>query len=243
MLTKKQFRDLISSSEYPQRDKIFFALLFRDNQPLSINEIRSLLEVNGLKKVRQWNINTILDRAEGLVIETVEGWELTTNGLEYIYGTSKKNTEESSRKINDSLRILLPQIKNQNTSKFVEEAIQSYEYKLYRSAVVLSWVGAIAVLYDYVLSNRLSDFNIESIKRDSKRKPVKNMDDLAKISEHEFLEILESISVFGKSVKQELQARLKMRNGCGHPNSFHLSDNMVAAHIESLIVNVFTQFM
>jgi hypothetical protein len=62
------------------------------------------------------------------------------------------------------------------------------------------------------------------------------------MKESEFLNVIEAISVIGKSVKQELLKRLELRNGCGHPNSLSIGEHTVSAHIEALILNVFSRF-
>ena len=56
------------------------------------------------------------------------------------------------------------------------------------------------------------------------------------------MQVLAAISVIGKNVKDELEGCLKLRNGCGHPNSLQLADSRVAAHIETLVLNVFSVF-
>jgi len=63
------------------------------------------------------------------------------------------------------------------------------------------------------------------------------------MKEHDFLNVLESLSIIGNNVKQDLQNNgLKLRNACGHPNTLAVGQNMVAAHLERLILNVFSQF-
>ena len=62
------------------------------------------------------------------------------------------------------------------------------------------------------------------------------------MEEYDFLQVLESISVIGKSMKQELEKRLQLRNACGNPGSLKMAEKTVAAHIEVLILNVFSQF-
>jgi hypothetical protein len=63
------------------------------------------------------------------------------------------------------------------------------------------------------------------------------------MKEHDFLDVLNAIGVLGKNVKQELQNNcLQLRNSCGHPNSFKVGEHRVAAHIETLIQNVFSKF-
>lgn len=70
-----------------------------------------------------------------------------------------------------------------------------------------------------------------------------NLDGLARMKEHDFLDVLHAIGVLGKNVKQELQNNcLQLRNSCGHPNNFKVGEHRVAAHIEILILNVFSKF-
>ena len=98
------------------------------------------------------------------------------------------------------------------------------------------------MLYEHVVKNQLVDFNAEALRRGSKWRAAKNADGLARVGESDFLNILEHLSVIGKSVKQDLEACLKRRNGCGHPNSFQLGENTVGAHVETLRLNVFAKF-
>jgi hypothetical protein len=107
---------------------------------------------------------------------------------------------------------------------------------------VLSWVGAVAVLYEEVWANHLAVFNAEAAKRFPKWTAAKNADDLSSMKESHFLQILHAISVIGKNTKDELEACLKLRNTCGHPNSHKIGEHRVASHIETLMLNVFSQF-
>jgi hypothetical protein len=108
-----------------------------------------------------------------------------------------------------------------------------------RGAVV---VGAVSLLYAHVVANELAAFNTEAKKRNAKWKTAKTRDDLTLMGEHDFLQILQAISVIGKNVKQELEHRLNLRNGCGHPNSLVVAESMVSAHLEALTLNVFAKF-
>ena len=140
------------------------------------------------------------------------------------------------------LRTQAAKIVQADIKAFVEEAIGCVEQHLYRAAVVLSWVGALAVLYDHVVAKELAAFNAEAKRRNMKWKDAKTADDLALMGEYDFLQVLEAISVIGKSVKAELEVCLKLRNGCGHPNSLQIAEHRVNSHIETLILNVFTRF-
>ena len=71
---------------------------------------------------------------------------------------------------------------------------------------------------------------------------AKTTDDLERMKEYDFLERLAAISVIGKNVKKELHDALALRNGCGHPTSLHIAEAKVAAHLEVLILNVFSKY-
>jgi hypothetical protein len=67
-------------------------------------------------------------------------------------------------------------------------------------------------------------------------------DDLSRMKEKDFLDILDHLSIVGKNVKQELEGCLTFRNACGHPNSLVIAETRVAGHIEMLVLNVFVPF-
>ncbi len=84
--------------------------------------------------------------------------------------------------------------------------------------------------------------NAEAVRRDAKWRSAKVADDLSRMKEFEFLQLLCAISVIGKNVKDELEVCLKLRNGCGHPNSLVVGEHKASAHVETLIQNVFAKF-
>jgi hypothetical protein len=98
------------------------------------------------------------------------------------------------------------------------------------------------LLYEHVLKNCLTEFNAEALRRDPKWKTGKTEDDLARMKEHDFLQMLAALSVIGKNVKDELEVCLKLRNGCGRPNSLIVGEYKASAHVETLIQNVFSRF-
>ena len=99
-----------------------------------------------------------------------------------------------------------------------------------------------AVLYDHIIQHHLSAFNAEAAKRDRTWRPASTSDDLARMKEYDFIQVLQAISVIGKSVKDELEAALRLRNGAGHPNSLKLGEHRTSGHVESLILNVYSKF-
>ena len=124
------------------------------------------------------------------------------------------------------------QINSDDTKSFIQEAVECYERKLWRSAVIMSWVGAVYFLYDFIMKNKLAEFNEEASRRFPKHKRVTTMDQLARcLSESDFLNVIEGIGVISNSVNKELKGCLDRRNSCGHPNTYTLRQNTVSHHI------------
>lgn len=152
------------------------------------------------------------------------------------------------RPVARDLREAASKISDSKVKSFLEECVSAYEYDMTRSAIVMSWLAAVAVLHETVVRNHLKEFNEEAkIRLGSKNPPInwkyaKTTDDLSAISESDLLEVLVKISVLGKPVKAELKACLDRRNTSGHPNSAVYDKNTSAHHIEILINNVFKVF-
>lgn len=235
-------KNLLHQSGFTNTDKLLLCTGHNVNTPKSVATIKEIAKKAGFRQIDKWNVSLLLSRSNGLAIRINDGWELTDSGKEKVTQLAGSAISGVMPKIASSLRSHLSTISNPDTIAFLEEAIRCYETKLYRSAVVLSWVGAASLLYDYVFTNKLAEFNVEAARRDPKWKMAKIKDDLANLKEYDFLQILYSISIIGKSVKDELEGCLKFRNGCGHPNSLKIGENRVSGHIETLMLNVFSKF-
>lgn len=241
-MPSEQLRDVLSRTDVSRSDKLLI-ILASSGQPLPVSEVRKVATEAGLRAAQRWNVSQLLGTAKGLVVRVEEGWALTTRGQKHIDANGYLPRGKASKVVVVDLRKHLDTIGNSDTRNFLSEAISCFEHELYRSAVVLSWVGAVSLLYDYVIRNELGNFNAEAKRRDSKWRSAKTSDDLARMKEHDFMDILEALSIVGKNVKQELQNNcLKFRNACGHPGSLSISQNRVAAHLEILVLNVFSRF-
>jgi hypothetical protein len=215
--------------------------LFSLKQPAAVAEIKKAAAGAGLTKAKKWNISQYLSGSKGLAIRTPLGWELSANGDAHVHKILGETPAVAVALASvAALRSHSGTIKSQRVQDFIEEAVKCIENGCYRAAVVLSWAGAVAVLYDNVVAHHLAAFNAEALRRDPKWKTAKNADDLARLKESEFLNILGALSILGKNAKQELENCLTLRNGCGHPNSLKLGEAKVAAQVETLILNVFS---
>jgi hypothetical protein len=242
LLEINTLKNLLHQAGFTNIDKLLLCMGFEVDTPKCVKDIKEISKKAGFRQIDNWNVSSLLSRSNGLAIRIGSFWELTDSGKEKLAQLAGGAVSGVTPKIASSLRSHLSTITNHDTVTFLEEAIRCYETKLYRSAVVLSWVGAASLLYDYVIAHKLAEFNVEATKRDPKWKAAKNNDDLANLKEHTFLQILHSISVIGKSVKDELEGCLKFRNGCGHPNSLKIGESRVSGHIETLMLNVFSKF-
>lgn len=196
--------------------------------------------------VSGWNVQAFLAATKGKAIQLPKGWELSRKGHEHLAGLGVLKRAPNIEKVATDFRAETLKIKESQTRAFVEEAIRCFEYDLFRSAIVMSWLSAIDVLHAYVVARHLRDFNAQAAKdtASSKQpwKPAKTSDDLGRMRESDFIETIYKISMIGKNVRDELQLCLRRRNGCAHPNSLKLRANTVAAHLEILILNVFVRF-
>ena len=227
--------------DFPQGDKLLLLLASFDS-PCEVKDLKARATEAGFRVPKQWNISGALSRTKGMAIRTPQGWEISEAGWERLGELGVSSVNPAVLHISGELRKHGAAIADADVREFVDEAIRCHELQLFRSAVVMSWLGAMAVLHNEVIKNHLAAFNVEAKRRYPKWKTAKTADDLGLMKERDFLDVLQNISVLGKNAKNALVQRLDLRNSCCHPNSFKLAENTVAAHIEVLILNVFSKF-
>lgn len=246
MVSKERLKSLLIQPGLTKTERILLLLACEADVPKKAADIRRLGTDLGLLEIEKWSIDSFLNATKQKAVKLKKGWVLTSEGkrdlkqtFEIAGGVSPANAAAVH------LRDLLPKLKDENTRAFVEEAVRCLEVSppLLRAAVVLSWVGAMSVLHAHVVRVKLSEFNAEATGRDPRWKAAKTADDLGLMNEDAFLDVLQKLSVIGKNVKQELKdVCLKLRNGCGHPNSLAIGENRVASHVETLLLNIFAKF-
>ncbi len=222
-------------------DKLLI-ILGAANKSVRVAEIGQLATAAGFHDHKKWNISRILSSSKGKAIRTPSGWELTDAGRAHVDALIGRAAPQPPPPPAVDLRKEMAKITNADTCAFVDEAVKCYEGKLYRSAIVMSWLAAVDVLYAFVLKHHLRAFNNAAASVNNKWKPAVTADDLALMKERDFLDRLAGISMIGKNVKSALVECLDRRNGCGHPNSLKIGPQVVGHHIETLILNVFQPF-
>ncbi len=242
MLSEATLTEFLQRPRLSMTDKLLLCLAVEPDKPKNARAIKELAVRAGLLDAKRWDVATLANTG-GRTAHTKAGWVLLVPGREYVAKLTGTDGAAPAPHLPASLRRHLSKFTNRQTAAFVEEAIRCYEQKLFRAAVVLSWVGAVSVLYDFVIANRLADFNAKAQELNSKRKAAVTADDLSKMmGEADFLNILDNLSILGKNVKQQLGACLTLRNGCGHPNSLVIAEHSVASHLEVLLLNVFDPY-
>lgn len=234
-------KDWLHRATISQGDKLLI-LLSTFEGSVALKEILDRAEEAGIKR-RYWsNPSATLARARGLAIHTGGGWEITNAGRLKLANDGIMEGSTGILNVASELRQYLKGLHDAETISFLNETIRCYELGLFRSAIVMSWLAAIYVLQRDVIKNRLADFNREALRVNDKWKAAKFTDDLTKMKESDFLDRLSAIGMIGANVKTSLKECLDRRNACGHPNSYKIGQNMVAAHTETLLLNVFSKF-
>jgi hypothetical protein len=177
----------IHRSDLTQLDKLVL-ILGTFNQPCQIKELKGRAREAGLRITERWNPSASLGRSKGVAINTPTGWELTESGRAHLRKLGVTNVAASAAQVRHDLRAELTNIKNPDTRAFAEEAIKCFEFDLFRSAIVMSWLAAVGVLYNHVHAQRLNDFNKEASRVDPKWKPAKAPDDFGRMKESDLYE-------------------------------------------------------
>jgi hypothetical protein len=246
LLPTDQLRDLINKPALSQRSRLHLILAAAGNAPISVTEIKRIATEAGLHEIATWNVTDALNKSKGSAARVSNGWVLTSLGKSQVEEEFKLSFQKNKPvPVLDKLRKATSSISNADTVAYVDESLSCFEAGFYRASVVLSWMGAISLIQDYVLNKKLSEFNAEALRRNTKWKPITTKDGFGRMDEGEFLDILAdpSVAVFGKNVKEELKNHcLALRNACGHPNSLKIAEQRVASHLEVLVLNIFARF-
>jgi len=247
LLPESELQNCLHKRRLPRQDALLLIMAVGVESPKDVQTIKTIGRNAGLTEILKWNVSDNLGKAKGLAIRLPEGWSLTSDGRKHVATLDVFPHKKTLRVVNavQDLRAAVAKIAEKQVAEFLSEAVNCFEMGLNRACVVLSWVWALALLYNHVITKHLSVFNAEAQRRDPKWKPASTADDLARMKESNFLDLIAAppLSIIGKNLKEELKnSCLQIRNACGHPSSLTIGPNKVAAHLEILILNVFSKF-
>lgn len=234
-------RDTLSRQDLTATQKIL-CILANEGRPVSVAEIKKLAVANGWRVKRSFNPSSLLAASAGKAAKMPDGWELTQAGRTWLESKGLAKQHAVLTPLAQKLTKDLGRITDAAKREFLRQAIDCLKNKNYRAAIVLSWVGAVAILYDHVVAKHLGLFNAEAMSRNLMKKPATSVDDLSLIKESAFLDVIHNLSIITKSEKKALGFCLDRRNTAGHPNSYTVREASVAEHIETLIHDVFDKF-
>jgi hypothetical protein len=236
-----QLRESLARRDVSKTDKYLLIVAAHGGGPISTNTIKATARQNGWKDGAQLLPGDFLKQTRQ-AIYTPQGWTITRQCRKDLEGRGLLDPAGVLTPVIEELEKYLKDVKGPDNARFVEEAVRCVRAEAYRSAIVLTWVGAVYLLYKYVLDRKLADFNAEARRRNPKWKDAVNEDNLSAVNEAEFLNILEHIRVLNNSEHKELKSCLDRRNTAGHPNSHSFKDVTVGAHILALITAVFKKY-
>jgi hypothetical protein len=243
---RPQVSDLLNSPDISRRDKIV-VLISALGRPSSIAELREEGRSNGLREIENWNVADYLGKLKGLATRVPDGWTLTTKGHARASELGANLQSPLVGQTAMALKRTIDLISDEVRKDFLTDTLRCLDASLNRPAVVYAWVGAVWILQSFVFLNHLSHFNNAGVARFNNGsklffRPVKSIDDFGRIKEADFLQLLEDISLIGKSFHKQLKDRLDLRNGSGHPNTMVVDEHTTAAHIHFLVENVYRKF-
>ncbi|MEM7336728.1 MAG: hypothetical protein AAF490_31940, partial [Chloroflexota bacterium] len=131
MLDKNQLKDLLNKSDFNNLDKLLLILASDGATSKSVSSIREIGKSTGLRAVAKWNVSSYLGRSKGLAISTDDGWELTSDGMQYVASIAEVNIQAKPINEAESLRKHLSTLTDPDTRAFVEEGIACFENQLY----------------------------------------------------------------------------------------------------------------
>jgi hypothetical protein len=166
MLPRAQLKNQLHR-DHTRLMKLLIILAANDPEPARVAEIEQMGVDAGFRDLRSWNISEILRTSKGKAILVDKRWELTDAGRADVAAVLGINGTSPAVATALDLRAELAKVKDDTTRAFAEEAIHAYEARIYRSAIVMSWVTAMDVLYQAVLDAHLAALNAEAKRVDN----------------------------------------------------------------------------
>lgn len=233
-------RDALARRDLSKTQKYLLILSHQDG-PSPSSEIRKVAKENGWRDGANSQPHAFLSKSQ-YAISLPRGWALSGPGRLMLEKSGLLSVAGILTPVTADLERFLTEVDDSNKRRFIDEAVTCVKNKCYRAAIVLTWVGAVYLLYDHVLSKRLREFKTEVSRRWPKQKSIATIDDLASMKESDFLSVIEHICIISKAEHKELTNCLDRRNTAGHPNSHDFAEVVVGAHIHALISTVYAKY-
>lgn len=150
---------------------------------------------------------------------------------------------ESTVQITKLLTELPQRVPDLAQRTFLDEALTCHYHGAFRAAMVMAWNLAYHHLCDFVLKNKLAEFNQRwplnfPGQHKNAQKQIAKMEDFAdELKESEVIAICASARIVTGDMQKVLTVGLQRRNIAAHPSSATITPLQAEAHIEDLVLN------
>lgn len=221
----------------------YFHCISHSKEYFSTTDIKDEFENQKLKQPT--NVSQVLKKLSQakppILLKDKKGWTF--------HRKAKKELDETyigtihNRDTTNSLRELLKSITGEEQKKFLAEAINCFDIKSFRAAIIMTWLLSLDILYEHILSKKLPEFN-SALVTQGKYKKVKitKKDDFNDLKESDFIELCRIGRIITGDIKKILAEKLDFRNTCAHPNSVVVKELKAISFIDDLISNIIKKY-
>jgi hypothetical protein len=146
--------------------------------------------------------------------------------------------------VTNLLRSLPSQLPDMSERTYLDEALKCFSIGAFRAAIVMTWNLAYYHLLDFIIKNRLADFNsrwpmVFQGHHTKGSKTITRMGDFGDmLKESEVIKIARSASVISHDVAKILEDKLGRRNSAAHPSGVKIEQLQAEEFIDDLVKNV-----
>lgn len=150
---------------------------------------------------------------------------------------------ESTIQVTNLLAGLPLQVPDLAERTFLDEALSCFRHGAFRAAMVMAWNLAYHHLCDFVLKNKLAEFNQQwplnfAGMHKKGQKQIAKMEDFAdELKESEVIAVCASARIVTGDMQNVLNVGLRRRNTAAHPSRAIVTSLQAEAHVEDLVLN------
>lgn len=222
---------------------VFFGYFITEvcNEPFfSFRTVTSSYEELNLAKPK--NIHDLFSKLVNskTIIPKNDGYALEGKTKKRIHSElDKPHTKE----VEKSIQLLATKIRGPQEQEYFNEIVACYKIEAYRAAVVMTWILCIDHLYDYVLKNRVDQFNQALVKTKEKISVITTKDDFLEIrDEKRFIELCRTAGIITNDVRKILDEKLGTRNSWAHPSGIKIHPTKATNFLEEIVDNVILKY-
>ncbi len=146
--------------------------------------------------------------------------------------------------VTNLLRELPSQLPDMTERTYLDEALKCFSVGAFRAAIVMTWNLAYYHLLDFIVKNRLADFNarwpvVFQGHHSKGTKAIARIDDFGDmLKESEVIKIARSAAIISHDVAKILEDKLGRRNSAAHPSGVKIEQLQAEEFIDDLVKNV-----